>query len=62
MLNVQLLRKQLLIAGVNFLKLLDEASAAAVTTTTDLWSSNLQVDRTQLVVDLGSSLSLYEMG
>ena len=42
-------------AGVNVLQLLDEAGAAAATTTTDLWSSNLQVDRTQLVVDLGSS-------
>ena len=42
-------------AGVNVLQLLDEAGAAAATTTTDLWSSNLQADRTQLVVDLGSS-------
>ena len=46
-------------AGVIVLQLLDEAGAAAATTTTDLWSSNLQADRTQLVVDLGSaSLSL----
>jgi len=42
-------------AGVNVLQLLDEAGAAAATTTTDLWSTNLQADRTQLVVDLGSS-------
>ena len=42
-------------AGVNVLQLLDEAGAAAATTTTDLWSSNLQPDRTELVVDLGSS-------
>jgi hypothetical protein len=32
-------------------QLLDEAGAAAATTTTDLWSSNLQADRTQLVVE-----------
>jgi len=39
---------------------LDEVGAAAAATTTDLWGSNLQADRTQLVVDLGSSsLSLY---
>jgi heat shock 70kDa protein 1/2/6/8 len=42
-------------AGVNVLQLLDEAGAAAATTTTDLWSFNLQADRTQLIVDLGSS-------
>ena len=42
-------------AGVDVLQLLDEAGAAAATTTTDIWSSNLQADRTQLVVDLGSS-------
>ena len=42
-------------AGVHVLQLLDEAGAAAATTTTDLWSTNLQSDRTQLVVDLGSS-------
>jgi heat shock protein 1/8 len=42
-------------AGINVLQLLDEAGAAAATTTTDLWSSNLQADRTQLIVDLGSS-------
>ena len=44
-------------AGVKVLQLLllDEVGAAAATTTTDLWSSNLQADRTQLVVDLGSS-------
>ena len=42
-------------AGINVLQLLDEVGAAAATTTTDLWSTSLQVDRTQLVVDLGSS-------
>ena len=42
-------------AGVNVLQLLDEPGAAAATTTTDLWSTSLQADRTQLVVDLGSS-------
>jgi len=42
-------------AGVNILQLLDEAGAAAATTTTDIWSTDLQADRTQLVVDLGSS-------
>ncbi|KAF8154933.1 Hsp70 protein-domain-containing protein [Crassisporium funariophilum] len=46
-------------AGVNVLQLLDEAGAAAATTTTDLWSTELQQDRTQLVIDVGaSSLSL----
>jgi heat shock 70kDa protein 1/2/6/8 len=46
-------------AGVPVLQLLDEAAAAAVTTTSDLWSPGLHPDRTQLVVDLGaSSLSL----
>ena len=34
---------------------MDEAGAAAATTTTDIWSTTLQPDRTQLVVDLGSS-------
>ena len=46
-------------AGVRVLQLLDEAGAAAVTTTSDLWGAELHPDRTQLVVDLGySSLSL----
>jgi len=46
-------------AGVRVLQLLDEAAAAAVTTTSDLWGAELHHDRTQLVVDLGhSSLSL----
>ncbi|EDQ99423.1 uncharacterized protein LACBIDRAFT_192317 [Laccaria bicolor S238N-H82] len=46
-------------AGVKILQLLDEAGAAAATTTTDVWSTDLQADRTQLIVDLGaSSLSL----
>ncbi|KAG6907627.1 hypothetical protein DXG01_008163 [Tephrocybe rancida] len=42
-------------AGVHILQLLDEAGAAAVTTTSDLWAAELPTDRTQLVVDLGSS-------
>ena len=53
-------------AGLNVLQLLNEleAGTAAATTTTDLWSSNLQADRTQLLVDLGScslSLSLFSV-
>ena len=35
--------------ALTYLKLLDEASATAVTTTADHWSSNFQADRTQLV-------------
>jgi heat shock 70kDa protein 1/2/6/8 len=53
------LEKAITDAGVPVLQLLDEAAAAAVTTTSDLWSSGLHPDRTQIVVDLGaSSLSL----
>ena len=33
-------------AGINVLQLLEEAGAAAVTTTTDLWSFSLQADHT----------------
>ncbi|CAA7263618.1 unnamed protein product [Cyclocybe aegerita] len=40
-------------AGVTVLQLLDEVSAAAATTTTPIWG--LEPDRTQLVVDFGSS-------
>lgn len=42
-------------AGVNVLQLLDEAAAAAATTTTELWSTELSLDRTQLIVDVGAS-------
>ncbi|KAF8067084.1 Hsp70 protein-domain-containing protein [Lyophyllum atratum] len=42
-------------AGVHVLQLLDEAGAAAVTTTADIWAADLPSDRTQLIVDLGSS-------
>jgi len=43
-------------AGVKVLQLLDEAGAAAATTTTPEWSAeNLRHDRTQLIIDLGSS-------
>ncbi|KAG6827737.1 hypothetical protein H0H92_010615 [Tricholoma furcatifolium] len=42
-------------AGIHVLQLLDEAGAAAVTTTSDLWAAELPSDRTQLIVDLGSS-------
>lgn len=53
------LEKATTAAGVPVLQLLDEAAAAAVTTTSDLWSPGLHPDRTQLIVDLGaSSLSL----
>lgn len=53
------LEKATMNAGVPVLQLLDEAAAAAVTTTSDLWSPGLHPDRTQLIVDLGaSSLSL----
>lgn len=42
-------------AGVHVLQLLDEAGAAAVTTTSDIWAAELPSDRTQLIVDFGSS-------
>ncbi|PPQ66230.1 hypothetical protein CVT26_010931 [Gymnopilus dilepis] len=43
-------------AGINVLQLLDDAGAAAATTTTPLWAGeNLRPDRTQLLVDVGSS-------
>jgi len=43
-------------AGVNVLQLLDEAGATAATTTTLEWSAdNLRQNRTQLLIDLGSS-------
>ncbi|KAF9473533.1 actin-like ATPase domain-containing protein [Pholiota conissans] len=43
-------------AGVTVLQLLDEAGAAAATTTTPTWSGDsLRPDRTQLLVDFGSS-------
>jgi heat shock protein 1/8 len=43
-------------AGVTVLQLIDEAGAAAATTTTALWSGDsLHPDRTQLLVDFGSS-------
>ena len=50
------LEKAALDAGVTVLQLLDEAGAAAATTTTPAWSGeNLQPDRSQLIVDFGSS-------
>ncbi|KAG6868835.1 hypothetical protein C0993_009372 [Termitomyces sp. T159_Od127] len=53
------LEKAATAAGVHVLQLLDEAGAAAVTTTSDIWAADLPSDRTQLIVDLGaSSLSL----
>ncbi|KAH8091341.1 actin-like ATPase domain-containing protein [Cristinia sonorae] len=43
-------------AGVIVLQLLEEAGAVAVTTTTDVWQAQgVAQDRTQLIVDLGSS-------
>lgn len=43
-------------AGVVVLQLLEEAGAVAVTTTTDVWEAQgVAADRTQLIVDLGSS-------
>ncbi|EKM77500.1 hypothetical protein AGABI1DRAFT_43082 [Agaricus bisporus var. burnettii JB137-S8] len=41
--------------GVNVLQLLDEAGAAATTTTAESWESSLSPDRTQLLVDVGAS-------
>lgn len=41
--------------GVNVLQLLDEAGAAATTTTAESWESPLSPDRTQLLVDVGAS-------
>ncbi|KAG5652909.1 hypothetical protein H0H81_003109 [Sphagnurus paluster] len=53
------LEKAATAAGVRVLQLLDEAAAAAVTSTSDIWAAELPHDRTQLIVDLGcSSLSL----
>ncbi|KAG6829652.1 hypothetical protein H0H87_010593 [Tephrocybe sp. NHM501043] len=49
------LEKAATAAGVHVLQLLDEAGAAAVTTTSDLWAAELPSDRTQLIVDLGAS-------
>ncbi|KAF8877414.1 Hsp70 protein-domain-containing protein [Infundibulicybe gibba] len=49
------LEKVAMEAGVKVLQLLEEAGAAAATTTADRWSSNGLPDRTQLIVDLGSS-------
>ncbi|KAG6888125.1 hypothetical protein C0995_010545 [Termitomyces sp. Mi166 len=49
------LEKAATAAGVHVLQLLDEAGAAAVTTTSDIWAPELPSDRTQLIVDLGSS-------
>ncbi|KAK0186750.1 Hsp70 protein-domain-containing protein [Armillaria mellea] len=47
-------------AGVKVLQFLEEAGAAAATTSSEQWSSSLNPDRTQLIVDLGSSsLSLF---
>ncbi|RDB31123.1 Heat shock protein 70 C57A7.12 [Hypsizygus marmoreus] len=45
-------------AGVHVLQLLDEAGAAVATSTSPLWtasSPNLHSDRTQLIVDVGTS-------
>ncbi|KAL6305706.1 actin-like ATPase domain-containing protein [Sparassis latifolia] len=42
-------------AGINVLQLLEEAGAAAVTTTFGPPAEGLKADRTQLLVDLGSS-------
>lgn len=47
-------------AGVKVLQFLEEAGAAAAATSSEQWSSSLNPDRTQLIVDLGSSsLSLF---
>ena len=43
-------------AGINILQLLDEAAAAAATMTTDVWSTDLQADHTQLILTLTKSL------
>ncbi|THH30250.1 hypothetical protein EUX98_g3926 [Antrodiella citrinella] len=43
-------------AGIVVLQLLEEAGAVAVTTTTEVWEAEgISQDRTQLIVDLGSS-------
>lgn len=42
-------------AGVTVLQLLEESGAVAVTTTSDLWATEVKPDRVQLVVDVGSS-------
>lgn len=40
---------------MNVLQLLDESGAAAATTTSESWGSELSPDRTQLIVDVGAS-------
>lgn len=42
-------------AGVVVYQLLSESAAVSVTTTSEIWSSSLTPDRTQLVVDVGAS-------
>jgi molecular chaperone DnaK (HSP70) len=49
------LEKAMTETGVTVYQLLDEAAAVSVTTTNEIWSSSLNPDRTQLVVDVGSS-------
>ncbi|KAI0055330.1 actin-like ATPase domain-containing protein [Artomyces pyxidatus] len=57
--QLEALRKAAHAAGINVLQLLEDAGAAAVTTTSGPQAAGLNPDRTQLVVDLGaSSLSL----
>ncbi|KAJ3992348.1 Hsp70 protein-domain-containing protein [Lentinula boryana] len=42
-------------AGITVYQLLEEPAAVAAVTTTEAWSSTLPADRTQLIIDVGSS-------
>lgn len=42
-------------AGVKVLQLLDDAGAVTAATTTEVWSTGLRPDRTQLVIDVGAA-------
>ncbi|KAF5391066.1 hypothetical protein D9757_003097 [Collybiopsis confluens] len=42
-------------AGIPVLQLSDESAATAAVTTTEIWGATLPSDRTQLIVDVGSS-------
>ncbi|KAJ3837505.1 Hsp70 protein-domain-containing protein [Lentinula raphanica] len=42
-------------AGIKVYQLLEEPAAVAAVTTAEVWSSTLPADRTQLIVDVGSS-------
>ncbi|TFK26072.1 dnaK-type molecular chaperone bipA [Coprinopsis marcescibilis] len=49
------LEKAAVEAGIPVKQLVDEAGAAAATTTTEAWGTDVLPDRTQLIVDVGAS-------